>query len=81
MKKEERPTTARFDTDECKLLLMAMNYAIGRELFIHEGMTSVQTAGRIVSKLKHRIETERSKRDRVLASITVGGGSENGTGD
>jgi hypothetical protein len=67
-----RETTARFTTDECKIILMAMNYSKSRDLFLHEGDDTVSRAYGIVAKLKFRIEEERKKKDKVIA-ISIGG--------
>ena len=71
-KKYIRPTTARFDTEECKLILMAMSYSANRDMFINEGGGAVQKAGRIIGKLKDRIERERVKKDKVVVSMMGG---------
>jgi hypothetical protein len=79
-KKYERPTTVRFTTDEAKVLLMGMNYAVNRDIFSYEGVDTIQKAGKIINRLKDRIEKERQKKDKVVVSM-MGGESENGTGD
>jgi hypothetical protein len=76
MTKEKKPrkhypreTTARFSTDECKLLLMGMGYAARRDIFTNEGGDVPQRAGRIIHKLMDRIEKERVKKDKVLVEV------------
>lgn len=69
-----RETTVRFTTEEAKVILMAMNYARNRDVFVNEGDDAVTRAYGIMAKLKHRIESEREKKDKVLASVAVVGG-------
>lgn len=64
-----RETTVRFTTDEAKIILMAMNYAANRDVFVNEGMGVTQSAGTIIGKLKDRIEKERAKKDKVIVSM------------
>jgi hypothetical protein len=64
-----RETTVRFTTDEAKILLMGMNYAANRYVFVSEGMDITQRAGAIIGKLKDRIEKERAKKDKVVVSM------------
>jgi hypothetical protein len=71
-KKYPRETTVRFTTDEAKILLMGMNYAANRHVFVSEGMDITQKAGAIMGKLKDRIEKERAKKDKVLVSVAGG---------
>jgi len=66
--KKPRETTVRFNTEEAKLILMAMTYAKNREVFINEGAGAVGIAYGVVAKLKHRIEAERVKKDKVMVS-------------
>jgi hypothetical protein len=69
-KKYPRQTTVRFNTEEAKVILMAMNYAKNRgDIFTHEGPDSVFKAYSIMAKLKFRIEEERKKRDKILVEI------------
>jgi hypothetical protein len=70
--KKPRETTVRFNTDEAKLILMAMSYAKNREVFINEGTEAVSVAYGVMAKLKYRIEAERVKKDKVIVS-EVGG--------
>lgn len=64
-KKYPRATTVRFDTEEAKLILMAMNYAKNRDLFVNEGESAVRVAYAVMAKLKHRIDAEREKKGYV----------------
>jgi hypothetical protein len=63
-KKYPRPSMVRFTTDEAKVILMAMNYSKNREVFLNEGDRTERVAYGIVTKLKHRIEAERQKKDK-----------------
>lgn len=70
--KKPRPTMARFTTEECKVILMAMNYSKNREVFIHEGTEVVSRAYGVMAKLKYRIDEENKKKNKILLETYYG---------
>lgn len=70
--KKPRETTVRFSTEEAKVLLMGMNYAVNREVFTYEGIDTIQKAGRIINRLKDRIERERQKKNKEKVTTFYG---------
>lgn len=65
-KRYPRPAMVRFTTEEAKIILMAMNYSKNRDVFVNEGTEAEGVAYGVVRKLKHRIEAERVKRNKVI---------------
>lgn len=62
-KKYPRPTTARFTTEESKVLLRAMRFSQERNQFWEENPEYLIKAHEIIRKLNFRIEAEGKKKN------------------